>query len=1086
MASSSSTAASVGRPSSSHRSERPPLSASASASASAYAASNVNSSRSSRSSIPTSLSSSTNGIPTSRRSRSLTPSSRTRSPSPSPSSSSYLSNDPEPGRVRVAVRLRPRIAADLSDADYPDCVEVQPELKKLKLRKNNWSAEYFRFDEVFATSASQKRVYEVVAKPVVESVLDGYNGTVMAYGQTGTGKTYTLGRMGKDDDSKRGIMVRALEDITANTSPTSDCVEISYLQLYMESIQDLLAPEKTNIPIVEDGRTGEVSVPGATVVKINSMDQFVQLLHMGEANRHAANTKLNTESSRSHAILMVFIRRSVREQEGLDISLRETEIDKKTGRPGYHVPTIRKSKLLIVDLAGSERLDKSGSEGHLREEAKFINLSLTSLGKCINALAENSPHIPTRDSKLTRLLRDSFGGSARTSLIVTIGPSSRHHAETSSTIMFGQRAMKIVNAVKLKEEFDYESLCRKLEIQVDHLTEEVDKQQKLRENCRSEMEIKLREYQNSFAEAEKSLVSRSEFLEQENASLESRMKDFVKELKSLKDHNDLMHDEIARLEKSMKNNKLLEKENSQLAQKLKDVLDDLSQQKNYNDVMRDEVASLEMSLKLSKQQQLENSTYQKVLADTTQMYEKKIADLMKQSENSHARAESAEGHLEELKKKLTDNQILMQMENSRYQKTLAETTQMYEGKIASLTREINEEHARYIDAEEQLNILRKLSSGQQNSVQILEQKEIRELKSRLQEMHQVHEATVNELQSLKKEHNDLEAEKGRLNDEIHTLRQALKVEEMRRKAAENDLVNIKKVVPESEDGFEEKRSYTKEKLNRGPSSFGQRSSIAKICEEVGLQKILSLLTCEELDVQIHAVKVVANLAAEDSNQERIVHEGGLEALLMLLQSSENTTILRVASGAIANLAMNELNQGLIASKAGVRLLANTATKRDDPQTLRMVAGAIANLCGNESLHVILREDGAIKALVKMARYGNIDVIAQVARGMANFAKCESRGILQGNRRGRSPLMEDNALAWLIANSNTTSSSARRHIELALCHLAQNEYNAKDFVSSGGLKELIRISVESSREDIRNLASKTLKLSSAFQAAVDAL
>ncbi|XP_071930275.1 kinesin-like protein KIN-UC isoform X4 [Coffea arabica] len=1076
MASSSSTTASVGRPSSSHRSERPPLSTSASASA----ASNVNSSRSSRSSIPTSLSSSTNGIPTSRRSRSLTPSSRTRSPSPF--SSSCLSNDPEPGRVRVAVRIRPRIAADLSDADYPDCVEVQPEeslcvpvcfiasfswlftmhtvyliqevkmsfvlqLKKLKLRKNNWSAEYFRFDEVFATSASQKRVYEVVAKSVVESVLDGYNGTVMAYGQTGTGKTYTLGRVGKDDDSKRGIMVRALEDITTNTSPTSDCVEISYLQLYMESIQDLLAPEKTNIPIVEDGRTGEVSVPGATVVKLNSMDQFVQLLHMGEANRHAANTKLNTESSRSHAILMVFIRRSVPEQEGLDISLRETEVDKKTGRPGYHVPTIRKSKLLIVDLAGSERLDKSGSEGHLREEAKFINLSLTSLGKCINALAENSPHIPTRDSKLTRLLRDSFGGSARTSLIVTIGPSSRHHAETSSTIMFGQRAMKIVNAVKLKEEFDYESLCRKLEIQVDHLTEEVDKQQKLRENYRSEMEIKLREYQNSLAEAEKSLASRSEFLEQDNASLESRMKDFVKELKSLKDHNDLMHDEIAQLEKSMKNNKLLEKENSQLAQKLKDVLDDLSQQKNYNDVMRDEVASLEMSLKLSKQQQLENSTYQKVLADTTQMYEKELADLMKQSENSHALAESAEGHLEELKKKLTDNQILMQhvqMENSGYQKTLAETTQMYEGKIASLTREINEEHARYIDAQEQLNILRKLSSGQQNSVQIEEQKEIRELKSRLQEMHQVHEATGNELQSLKKEHNDLEAEKGRLNDEIHTLRQALKVEEMRRKAAENDLVNIKKVVPESEDGFEEKRSYTKEKLNRGPSSFGQRSSIAKICEEVGLQKILSLLTCEELDVQIHAVKVVANLAAE------------------------------------------ELNQGLIASKAGVRLLANTATKSDDPQTLRMVAGAIANLCGNESLHVILREDAAIKALVKMARYGNIDVIAQVARGMANFAKCESRGILQGNRRGRSPLVEDNALAWLIANSNTTSSSARRHIELALCHLAQNEYNAKDFVSSGGLKELSRISVESSREDIRNLANRTLKLSSAFQAAVDAL
>ncbi|CAI0410958.1 unnamed protein product [Linum tenue] len=110
-------------------------------------------------------------------------------------------------------------------------------------------------------------------------------------------------------------------------------------------------------------------------------------MRIGEANRHAANTKQNTESSRSHAILMVSI---------FFYLILSTEI--------------RKSKMLIVDLAGSERVDKSGSEGHLLEEAKFINLSLTSLGKCINALAENSPHIPTRDSKLTRLLRDSFGG----------------------------------------------------------------------------------------------------------------------------------------------------------------------------------------------------------------------------------------------------------------------------------------------------------------------------------------------------------------------------------------------------------------------------------------------------------------------------------------------------------------------------------------------------------------------------------------------------------------------------------------------------------------------------------------------------
>ncbi|MBA0629507.1 hypothetical protein Godav_024053, partial [Gossypium davidsonii] len=455
------------------------------------------------------------------------------------------------GRVRVAVRLRPRSAEDLlSDADFADCVELQPELKRLKLRKNNWSSESYKFDEVFTGTASQKRVYEVVAKPVVESVLSGYNGTVMAYGQTGTGKTFTLGRLGKDDASERGIMVRALEDIVANVSLASDTVEISYLQLYMESIQDLLAPEKTNITINEDPKTGEVSLPGAVTVKVQDFDHFVELLQIGEGNRHAANTKLNTESSRSHAILMVYIRRSVPEKVEDDINSQDRKTKSK-------LPLVRKSKLLIVDLAGSERLDKSGSEGLLLEEAKFINLSLTSLGKCINALAENSPHIPTRDSKLTRLLRDSFGGSARTSLIITIGPSSRHHAETTSTIMFGQRAMKIVNVVKLKEEFDYESLCRKLETQVDHLTAEIDRQQKLRESEKYDLEKRLRDCHDSFNETRKNLVTRSELLEQKNTRLELVIEEALAELNCQKDQNSLLEDKIADLEMSLKQNKVI-------------------------------------------------------------------------------------------------------------------------------------------------------------------------------------------------------------------------------------------------------------------------------------------------------------------------------------------------------------------------------------------------------------------------------------------------------------------------------------------------------------------------------------------------
>ncbi|CAN1238291.1 Kinesin-like protein KIN-UC [Linum grandiflorum] len=943
----------------------------------------------------------------------------------SPSSSPHHKDNADSGRVRIAVRVRPRSEEEVrSDADFPDCVELQPELKRLILRKNNWSSESYKFDELFTETASQRRVYEAVAKPVVESVLSGYNGTVMAYGQTGTGKTYTIGKIGKDDASQRGIMVRSLEDILSGTTSTSDVVEISYLQLYMESIQDMLAPEKVNIHINDDPKTGEVSIHGATLVKLRDLDHFLELMRIAEANRHAANTKQNTESSRSHAILVVFVRRSVPAKVEDELFV-VPDLPRSNG-----LPRVRKSKMLIVDLAGSERIDKSGSEGRLFEEAKFINLSLTSLGKCINALAENSPHIPTRDSKLTRLLRDSFGGSARTSLIVMIGPSARNHAETSSTIMFGQRAMKIVNMVKLKEEFDYESQSRKLQIQVDQLTAEIEREHKLRVSEKHECERIIKECSESLI----TCATKSEFLEKEKTHVEVQ---------------------------------------------LKDILSELDSQKAQNSVLRDRVAQFEVSLKLSQiKTQLENSTYQKVLGETTQMYEEKIAEFKKELENELASRERAEEELKMMKQLLSDRHTAVkkhEAENASFQKALVETAQMYEKKIVELIEQQDEEKTRLVRVKspsDQLNVM-------QNSV----------------DMHEVpnhHAGTATELKSLKSNYKDVLQEKARLDEELSEVKQRLAMEEKQRKSVEHELAKIKKSAPEIDNGYEDKTSM-KENIGKPSSAHklpagshkssplresvsGQRASIAKMCEEVGLQKILQLLTSDDPDVQIHAVKVVANLASEvDINQEKIVEEGGLDALLMLLRSSRNATILRVASGAIANLAMNDLNQGLIMSKGGAELLAETASRTDDPQTLRMVAGALANLCGNETLHLMLMEDGGIKALLGMANCGNLDVVAQVARGMANFAKCESRATLQGHRKGRSLLMDQGALEWLIANCNTTSASTRRHVELALCHLAQNESNVREFTSIGGSRELARISNESAREDIRSLAKKTMKM-----------
>ncbi|KAF6167803.1 hypothetical protein GIB67_027581 [Kingdonia uniflora] len=606
------------------------------------------------------------------------------------------------------------------------------------------NSESFKFDEVVTENASQRRVHDGVAKPVMEGVLNGYNGTVMAYDQIGTGKTYTVGQLGKDDISQRGMMVRAMEDILKNTSSTFDTVEFSYLQLYLEHIQELLVPENNNIPIVEDSKTGKVFLPGTEVVKVRDLDHFLKLLQIDEANRHTANTKMNTESSRSHAILMINVRKLTLGKVDNEVSTIESGT-KNDLQVDVVVPTLRKSKLLIVDLAGSERIDKSGSKG-----------------------------------------------TARTSLIVTIGPSARHHSETASTIMFGQRAMKIVNMLKLKEEFDYESLCRKLENRVDFLTAEIERQQKLRDDDKEVMEKKIIEYQNSFAGAKKSLSASSE---------------------------------------------LLEKENSRLELEIKNLVDELSDQKYHNDLLRNE------------------------------MYEKKIEEMIEQLEDERARSRSAREQLAVAKQTLIDHQM---------------------------------------------------------SIQVQVQNDIDELAMKLKEMCQFHE----------------KAEKS-------------SVEEKQRKYLEDECAKSKRLASENDSRVPSELSTPTNLLKHHQareSISGQRATIAKIFEEVGPQKVVAMLLSEDFEVQIHALKMVAYLAAEGLNQGKIVEEGGIGALLMLLEPSQNTTIHRVASGAIANLAMSDMNQVLIMSKGGAQLLANIASKSNDPLTLRMVAGAIANLCGNQKLH----------------------------------------------------------------------------------------------------------------------------------------
>ncbi|KAE8270785.1 hypothetical protein A4X09_0g1538 [Tilletia walkeri] len=336
------------------------------------------------------------------------------------------------GNVKVVTRFRPPNSLELREGG--DIVVDFEDDTKLKIKgASGAEAAGFTFDRVFPMNTRQKDVFEYGIKETVSDVINGYNGTVFAYGQTGSGKTFTMMGSDIDDENLKGVIPRIteliFESILSSPPHLEYLVKVSYMEIYMEKIRDLLAPQNDNLQIHEEKSRG-VYVKGLSDFYVGGAPDVYEIMRQGANARVVSSTNMNAESSRSHSIFVVSIQQ------------RNTE----TG-------SVKTGNLYLVDLAGSEKVGKTGATGQTLEEAKKINKSLSALGMVINALTDGkSTHIPYRDSKLTRILQESLGGNSRTTLIINASPCAYNAEETLSTLRFGMRAKSIKNKARVNAE----------------------------------------------------------------------------------------------------------------------------------------------------------------------------------------------------------------------------------------------------------------------------------------------------------------------------------------------------------------------------------------------------------------------------------------------------------------------------------------------------------------------------------------------------------------------------------------------------------------------------------------------------------
>ena len=486
---------------------------------------------------------------------------------------SIVTDPKEPERnknIRVYVRFRPfnEVETGLLNDGVGWTTPIYKENNVVQIDAHRTGSEIgplFKFDKVFTSDSPQQKLYDFVGKEIVKDVTDGYNGTIFAYGQSGSGKTFTMYGRDVDDEETKGLIPRIVEAIfdyvdTTDENNVSFQFKLSVMQIYKEVIYDLLTGEK-ELKIKESPIKG-IYVENLSEVYLSSVEDFLNYHDIASANRKVGETKLNQTSSRSHSIMI----------------LEVTQTFKKEN-------LIKRGLLNLVDLAGSEKISKTGAVGETLEEAKKINLSLSALGNVIHALTSNSEHIPYRDSKLTRILQESLGGNYKTSLIVTASPHSYHLEETLSSLQFAQRAKTIKNKVKVNIRYTYEELQN----MVMKLTKKLERANDTIKKLMSGQKIEEIEIENK--DNNNNMCANCEILKEDKTMLEDKVKDLMEEISEQNNKIKDLNAQIEELKLNGGNNNnvnVINNENDkskfiELYENIKKRLDEI---KNENDLLK--------------------------------------------------------------------------------------------------------------------------------------------------------------------------------------------------------------------------------------------------------------------------------------------------------------------------------------------------------------------------------------------------------------------------------------------------------------------------------------------------------------------